>query len=691
MRDLTLGRDQLGDLSVATEREWLVTNGIGGFAAGTVSGALTRRHHGLLIAALEPPLRRTLLLAKLAERVGSDGDQVDLTTDLWASGAVEPRGHRHLLSFQIEGTIPVWTWAVPGARLEKRVWMETGENTTCIEYALGADGGHAVTLSLQALVDHRDLHALTVDPPPAPAVERTERGWRVRMYDTAAPLYLSAAGAELREGGTWFRDYALTAERELGSPWMEDHFLAGEFVFRMLPGERCLVVASTRPGAVASALAAAAARSRHLAHERELLDAWRGARPVTTRSAPRWVERLVLAADAFVVARPSGARPHGRTILAAYPEPRGGLASIERGRDAMGSLAGLTLATGRPELAREILLTWAAHADRALIPHRFTEPGGQPDYHSVDASLWLFQAVRAYHEATGDDELLDELFATLEDIGAWFERGDRHGIAADPRDGLIRAGGEGMSRTWMDARADGEPVTPRAGKPVEVNALWFNALTAMTAFARRLGQPDDAYADMARRVGHAFERFWNPETGCLFDVIDGPQGPDPSVRPNQIFAVSLPDTPLAAARRRAVLERCTRRLAIPFGLRTLSPEDDGYRAHYAGTPAEKEACAHTGSAWVWLLPHYALAHYRVHGDRAAALAVLEPLGELLELSGIGFLPEMVEGAAPHAPRGAIAHAWAVGEALRVWHALASAPPRRPIGRGRRTLSLVGAK
>jgi glycogen debranching enzyme len=196
---------------------------------------------------------------------------------------------------------------------------------------------------------------------------------------------------------------------------------------------------------------------------------------------------------------------------------------------------------------------------------------------------------------------------------------------------------------------------------------------------------------MARRVGHAFERFWNHETGCLYDVIDGPQGPDPSVRPNQIFAVSLPDTPLGAARRRAVLERCTRRLATPFGLRTLSPEDDGYRAHYAGTPAEKEACAHSGSAWVWLLPHYALAHYRVHGDRAAALAVLEPLGELLELSGLGFLPEMVEGAAPHAPRGAIAHAWAVGEALRVWHALAAAPPRRPIGRGRRTLSLVGAR
>lgn len=684
MRDLTLGRDLLGDLHVATEREWLVTNGIGGFAAGTVSGALTRRHHGLLIASLEPPLRRTLLLAKLAERVGGEGDQIELSTDLWASGAVDPRGHRHLLSFHLEGTIPVWTWAVPGARLEKRVWMEVGENTTCIEYALGADG-HPVTLSLKALVDHRDLHALTVDHPAAPSVKRAESGWCVRMYDTATPLWLTAAGAELHERSDWYRDYALAADRDRGMGWTEDHYLAGEFVFPMKPGERCLVVASTRPGAVAGALATAAARSRHVAHERVLRDSWKRARPSAARSAPPWVRRLVLAADGFVVARPGPARPHGRTILAGYP------GDIDRGRDTMASLAGLTLATGRPELAREILLTWTAHADRALIPSRFSEPGGDPDYQSVDAPLWLFQAVRAYHEATGDDGLLGDVFPALEDIGAWFERGDRYGIATDPRDGLVRAGGEGTSLTWMDARADGQPLTPRAGKPVEVNALWYNALTAMTAFARRLGQPDEAYAEMARRVGHAFERFWNEETGCLFDLIDGPQGADPSVRPNQILAVSLPDTPLNAARRRAVVDCCARLLLTPVGLRTLSPEDPRYHARCLGSLAEREAAAHQGAAWVWLLPHYALAHYRVHGDRAAALALLEPLGGLLELYGVGFLPELVEGAAPHAPRGSFAHAWATGEALRAWHALTASPARRPIGRGRRTLSLVGAR
>jgi predicted glycogen debranching enzyme len=684
MSDLTLERDRLGDLAVATGREWLVTNGIGGFATGTVSGALTRRYHGLLVAALDPPQRRTLLLAKLAERLGGDGDWTDLSTDLWASGAVEPRGHRHLLSFQLEDTIPVWTWAVAGTHLEKRVWMEHGENTTCIEYTLGADS-RPTTLSLRAIVDHRDLHALTVRPACMPKVERTARGLCVRMVDTATPLWLAAAGAEVLPGGDWYRDFALPAERERGFEWVEDHFMAGELRVRLTPGERFLVVASTRPDAVAGPLAAVAARSRRIAHERILLEAWARARPAAARSAPAWVRRLVLAADSYVVARPSAARPDGRTVIAGYPW------FLDWGRDTLVALPGLTLATGRAEVARAVLKTWVAHADGGLLPNQFGEAGGHPEYQAVDASLWLFQAVRALHEATGDDALLAELFPALEEIGARFERGGRHGIGVDPRDGLLRAGAEGLALTWMDARVDGVPVTPRHGKPVEVNALWYNALTAMVAFARRLGRPQDAYAQMVRRVGHAFERYWNAEAGCLYDVIDGPQGDDAAVRPNQLLAVSLPDTPLPAARRRAVLETCARVLLTPYGLRSLAPDDPCYRGRYAGSTPARDAAYHQGTAWVWLLPHYALAHYRVHGDRAAALALLEPLGALLDRLALGQLPELVEGEPPHEPRGAVAQAWSVGEALRVWHALSAAPERRPVGRGRRTLSAVGAE
>ena len=673
MSDLTLGRDRLGDASLATGREWLVTNGIGGFAAGTVSGALTRRSHGLLIAALDAPPRRTLLLAKLAERLLRDDESIDLGTDLWASGAMDPRRHLHLLSFHLEDTIPVWTWVVAGVRLEKRVWMERGENTTCVEYALAPDG-HAATLGVRALVNHRALETIVRDPGWTPAVTRTTHGLCVRMVDTAAPLWLSAAGAEVAPEVHWYRDYALPVERGCGEPWIEDHFMAGEFVVRLTPGERFRITASARADAAAG-LASAAARSRHVAHERILLDAWRRARPAAARSAPAWVRRLVLSADAFVAARAGGERPNARSLLAYYP----GLA--ETSRDALMALPGLTLVTGRADVARAVVAAWAARADRGLLPSRNAEP---VEYRTADASLWLFQAVRAVHEATGDDGWLASLFPALEDIGAWLERGSRHGIGADPRDGLLRAGAEGLALTWMDACADGRPVTPRAGKPVEINALWYNALTAMAAFARRLGRPHEAYAQLARRVGHGFARYWHDEGGWLHDVIDGPQGADSSLRPNQLLAVSLPDTPLPAARRRAVLEACGRHLLTPYGLRTLAPGDP----RYCGGDAD--AAAHQGSAWVWLLPHYALAHYRVHGDRSAAMALLEPLGALLETRALGQLPERVTGEPPHAPEGAIARAASVGEALRAWHVLAAAPEKRPVGRGGRTFSAVGS-
>ena len=688
MSDLTLGRDGLGDLATAIHREWLVTNGIGGFASGTVSGALTLRYHGLLFAALAPPLARTLLLAKLVERLGPEGDRTELSTDLWGSGAVSPQGHRHLLSFRLEGAIPVWTWAVAGTRLEKRVWMEHGENTTCIEYALG-DDGNPTTLSVRALVDHRDLHALTPAAQGTPTVTRAPHGLCVRMDEAAPPLWLAAEGAEAHPGGDWWRDFALPAERERGYDGLTHLFMAGEFIFRLAPGERALIVASTRPGAIAGPLATAAARPRRVAHERMLLDAWRRARPAAALAAPSWVKRLVLAADAFVVERASPGQPNGRTLLAGYPW------LTEAGRDAMAALPGLAVATGRHDIARAVLRTWALAADRGRLPDRFPEAGGRPETHALDGSLWLFQAVRAFHAATGDDALLAELFPRLEDIGAWIERGVTPRLGVDPRDGLVRLGadaGAPLSRplTWMDACVGGLPVTPRYGKPVEVNALWYNALTAMTRFARRLRRPYEAYAEMARRVRHGFGRYWDAEAGALHDVLDGPRGADSALRPNQILALSLPDSPLPAARRRAVLEACTAHLLVPGGLRSLAPDDPRYRGRGGGGEGERAAAAHQGTAWVWLLPHLALAHHRVHHDRAAALALLEPLGALLERHGVGALPECLDGSPPHAPRGAIAHAWAVGEALHAWHALAAAPARRAARAAPRALSAVEA-
>ncbi|TMA24942.1 MAG: glycogen debranching protein, partial [Deltaproteobacteria bacterium] len=359
----------------------------------------------------------------------------------------------------------------------------------------------------------------------------------------------------------------------------------------------------------------------------------------------------------------------GRSVIAGYPW------FSDWGRDTMISLPGLTLATGRPEVARAILSTFARHVDQGMLPNYFPDHGEQPEYNTVDAALWLFQAVRAYHEATGDDAFLLETFPVLEEILAWYERGTRWGIQVDPEDGLVRQGAPGVQLTWMDARVDDWVVTPREGKPVEINALWYSALVTMAGFAHRLKRPPETLLACAERVADGFARFWNGEAGCLYDVLDGPQGADPKIRPNQIFAASLPESPLPPARRKAVVDTCGRLLVTSHGLRSLAPGDPAYRGTFVGDRHARDGAYHQGTVWTWLLPHFAIAHERVYGDRATALGFLEPMGRLLAAMGVGTLPEVADGDPPHAPRGCLAQAWSVAEVLRAYHALSSEPKR----------------
>ena len=666
MSALRFGRDRLSRPGEADRLEWLATNGIGGYASGTASGALTRRYHGLLVAALNPPLGRTLLLAKLAERLWHDGRWVELDVNRWASGAVTPGEPVHLESFRLEGAIPVWTWALGDTRIEKRVWMEHGENTTYVQYRL-ASAPAPVRLVLKALANHRDAHGLTARGEWDARIEEAVGGLQIVPFAGATPLWLFAPGAEVRAAHDWYRGFALALEGERGLDAVEDHLCVAEIGARIEPGEALTVLATTRHDAGLSGrgtLSLAGALSRRRSHDRSLHASWAKARGPLARIAPDWVRQLVLAADAFIAERRSEADPAGRTVIAGYPW------FGDWGRDTMVALPGLALATGRPEVARAVLATFARHVEGGMLPNRFPESGEAPEYGSVDAALWIFEAVRAYVEATKDDGFLAELYPALEDIGAWYERGTRHGIRVDPRDGLLDAGEPGAALTWMDARVEGAPVTPRQGKAVEVNALWYNALRAMGSFARRLKRPTEAYDQMALRVARSFERFWNEEAGCLYDVIDGPDGPDAAVRPNQIFAVSLAESPLPTARRRAVLEACGRWLLTSHGLRTLSPADSRYRGVYAGDPRTRDEAYHQGTAWVWLLPHHALAHFRVYGEREAALALLEPFADLIAVGGVGTLPEIADGEPPHTTRGCIAQAWSVGEALRAWHEIA---------------------
>jgi predicted glycogen debranching enzyme len=653
---LDWGREVTGDLATAERREWLCTNGIGGYASGTIAGSLTRRYHGLLVAALAPPLGRTLVVAKVEETIRSDGDAWSLSTNRWASGAIDPTGHRFLERFHLDGTTPVWTYACADARLEKRVWMEPGANTTYVRYRL-IRGGGPVELVLRALVNHRDHHAVTrgsewrMETQPVPA--------GVRILAFAAPVLLQASGvAEVRcePAHAWYERFALVRERERGLEWVDDHLHAATFTATLRPGNALTLVASTERD---PSLDTEAAWKRRHAWEDERLTAWRKSR-AWAATAPVWIERLVLAADQFIARRTLPGEPGGMTVIAGYPW------FGDWGRDTMISLPGLTLATGRPEIGAMILRTFTRVVDRGLLPNRFPDHGDTPEYNTVDATLWYVEAIRAYDAATGDDRLLKELFPTLETIVEWHRKGTRHGIAMDRGDGLLHAGEPGVQLTWMDAKVGDRVVTPRIGKPVEVNALWFNALTAMASFARRLGRSAHDWEALAALAARGFARFWNESRGYCYDVIDGPHGDDDALRPNQIFAVALPATPLAADRQRRVVDACGRHLLTSYGLRTLAPGHPEYCAACDGEVASRDGAYHQGTVWAWLLGPFAVAHHRVYGDRAAARAFLEPLAHHLADYGVGSIAEIFDAEPPHAPRGCIAQAWSVAETLRAW-------------------------
>jgi predicted glycogen debranching enzyme len=652
---LDWGREVCGVLPVAEGREWLCTNGLGGFASGTVAGLLTRRYHGLLVAALAPPLGRTLLVAKADDVVAYGSARYPLYTNRWADGTVDGHGYRAIERFRLEGTTPVWTVACADALLEKRIFMEPGANTTYVHYRV-VRASASLALEVRLLANYRDYHGSTRGSGWRMRVEPVADGLRVVAYDGARPVLLLAPGATLEPAHAWCEGVRLAREEERGLDAREDHLHVGTARITLGAGAEFALVVSAEPDPDRDGGAAWARRQRH---EADLLARWRAAEPAAA-GAPAWIGQLVLAADQFVVQRPTAAEPGGRSLIAGYHW------FGDWGRDTMIALPGLTLATGRPEIARAILTTFARYVDRGMLPNRFPDAGETPEYNTVDATLWYVEALRAYHAATDDDALLKDLYPVLEEIVRWHRAGTRYGIAEDPADGLLRAGEPGVQLTWMDARVGDWVVTPRIGKPVEVNALWYNALRALAEFARRLGRPAEPWERLASRVAASFARFWNPGAGCCHDVLDGPGGTESAVRPNQIFAVALPASPLPPARQRQVVEVCGRQLLGSFGLRSLAPADPAYRGRYAGGPGERDGAYHQGPVWGWLLGPFVLAHLRVHGDPEAAQAFLQPMAHHLADYGVGSLAELFDGDPPFTPGGCIAQAWSVAETLRAW-------------------------
>jgi len=645
-----------------------VTNGLGGFASGTVAGLLTRRYHGLLVAALKPPLGRTLLVAKLDETVAYGDRNYSLATNRWGSGSVQPEGWRHIERFRLEGTTPVWTFAFSDALLEKRVWMQRDANTTYVRYTLARAGG-PIRLALKPLVNYRDYHSKTHANGWQMRIEPVERGLRVLAYDGATPYYLLSASAAAEPAHQWDYNFQLAQEAYRGLDDREDHLEAGAFSAELLPGESVTWVASTD---AAANLDGDSAWEERRADERMLLHHWSAAHPAIADDAPAWVSQLVLAADQFIVRRPLRDDPEARSVIAGYPW------FGDWGRDTMIALAGLTLSTGRPEITRRILRTFARFVDQGMLPNVFPDAGEKPEYNTVDAALWYFEAARQYCDETGDLEFLREIFLVLAGIVEWHQRGTRYKIQVDPRDGLLAAGEPGVQLTWMDAKVGDWVVTPRIGKPVEVNALWHSALVTMARFAARMGKPASPYAAMAQAVERSFGRFWNEAAGCCFDVIDGPEGNDASMRPNQILAVSLPASALSPAQQRAVVDSCARELLTSHGLRSLAPGHPAYVPRYGGGPRERDGAYHQGTVWGWLLGHFALAHLRVYNDPAAAASYLEPLAHHLKIHGLGSGSEIFDAEPPFTPRGCTAQAWTVAENLRAWTAIRRAEKAAPM-------------
>ncbi len=656
---LEFGRETCGSLEIAEQREWLVTNGIGGFASGTVSGNLTRRYHGLLVAALHPPVGRTQLVAKLDETAHYAGIEYALATNRWLSGAVEPKGYVNIESFRLEGTTPIWQFALGDALVEKRIWMHQSENTTYVQYTL-LRGGQPLGLELKALVNYRDFHSSTHAGDWQMKVDTIEEGVQINAFDGGTPFYLLSAGAEFETRHEWHRDCFLPLAKYRGLDDHEDHLLAAVFSTELALNQSVTLVLTTNRDAQ---LDGSRAWEEHAEHEKKLFAKWTSHDAQAASSAPDWVQPLILAADQFIVRRSLPEEPDGRSIIAGYHW------FGDWGRDTMIALPGLTLTTGRTDIARKILLAFARYVDGGMLPNDFPDAGGRPEYNTVDAALWYYEAVRQYFAVTQDRATLVSLFPVLEEMINAHLKGTRYQIHVDQADGLLYAGEPGVQLTWMDAKVGDWVVTPRIGKPVEINALWYNALETMAALAPAAGRSGEPFAKMAAMVKRSFGKFWNSGSGCCFDVIDAPGiGNDATLRPNQIFAVSLPESPLAPEQQRAVVDVCARRLVTSHGLRSLAQEEPGYQGHYGGAPRERDGAYHQGTVWGWLMGPFVLAHLRVYGDHKAAASFLEPLGKQITSHGLGTLSEIFDGDAPFTPRGCIAQAWTVGEVLRAWRA-----------------------
>jgi predicted glycogen debranching enzyme len=652
-------------------REWLVTNGLGGYASGTIGGACTRRFHGKLVAALPAPLGRTMMLNHLAEWITTaDGRTFSLSGDERAARAVTYPDPEFLEEFALECGMPVWRYANDGIRIEKRVVMPYSQNTTYIIYRL-IDGPPGVALHLRPSLNFRPHEGLLAEWNDSWQIDVRDCDIEIRESDEFPPLRLALVGtnAVLEPRPEKIDHVIYRLERSRGYEHEGPLWSPGVIRIELARGEDAGIVASVEAWDVIHALPIADVVASDNSRRNKML-AKAGDAASDAISA-----QLVLAAEQFLI------RPHTRTadearIAAMGDTPRTVIAGYhwftDWGRDTMVSLEGLTLVTRRYREAGSILRTFASYVRDGLIPNMFPEGEHGGLYHTADATMWFFHAIARYVKWTNDRGTLRDLLPKLVEIIDQHVVGTRFNIRVDPKDGLLSQGEEGYQLTWMDAKVDGWVVTPRRGKAVEINALFYNALRILQRFLREEG--DDATAtrmrEIAERVQASFNaRFWYDEGQYLYDVVDED---DPALRPNQIFAISLDHPVLEPSRWKQVLHTVERELLTPVGLRSLARNHPDYKQRYDGDLRARDAAYHQGTVWGWLIGPFIDAWRRVYPeDRAGALRLLDGFRPHLGDACIGTISEVFDAEEPYTPRGCAAQAWSVAEVLRCLYALRS--------------------
>ena len=641
----SFGPQALAHAEESLKREWVETNGIGGFASSTIWGLNTRRYHGLLVAATKPPVGRMVLLSKLEETLIFGDQRFELSTNRYP-GVFHPHGSRYLVNFRLD-PFPTFVYQVGEIQIEKTLFMVYGENTTVTQYTLVAD--RLCRLEVRPLVAFRDYHSLTHENEVL-RNQLSDEGTCVlfQPYDGLPTLFFAHEAARLEKTGDWYRNFEYMREQERGLDFREDLFNPFVLTVELTPGATTSIVVST---------------SRRETNNVDLLrDTELRRRSEVEACAPfedSLANRLVTAADHYIVNR-----GQGKTLIAGYHW------FGDWGRDTMIAIPGITLVTGRQDAARAILAEFATHVSQGMVPNRFPDAGEEPEYNTVDSALWFFEAARAYLEYTGDkDFVLEQLFPKLNEIIDWYLAGTRYGIRVDT-DGLVYAGEPGTQLTWMDAKIGNFVVTPRRGKPVEIQALWYNALCIHRDLAHAVGDHarEEAVTRLAEQARSNFNRlFWNDHLECLYDVVDGERR-DASIRPNQIFAVSLRNSLVDTEVANKILVTIEKHLLTPLGLRSLAPSDPNYRPYFRGGVGDRDSAYHQGTVWPWLMGPFITAYLRVHRHSFEAMknvrGWLRDFEGHLDTGGLGHISEVADGNSPHYPGGCIAQAWSVGEILR---------------------------